>query len=106
MVQESFEEVSFQNASASVSRNPLGASNIVSLQSVENPDLYIRHCNYILWQTEQIAPASDFVFKVVNALNGQSGAVSFQSTNFPTYFLSLATASGLTVTLFSLHARG
>jgi hypothetical protein len=43
---------------------------------------------------QQIAPAEDFIFTVVDALNGEAGAVSFQSVNYPTYFLSLATASG------------
>ena len=53
---------------------------------------------------QQIAPAEDFIFTVVDALNGEAGAVSFQSVNYPTYFLSLATASGVDIITLTLCA--
>jgi len=94
---ESFEEQSFSVAGAPrvISTSVGDIPSFAWLQSTVNPDLYIRHCDYVLWQTPQIAPMQDFVWHVVAALNGESGAVSFQSTNYPTYFLSISPQSGL-----------
>ena len=56
---------------------------------------FIRHCYYVLWQSETISPFEDFLWNVVPALNGQPNSVSFQSTNYPTYFLTLSNATGI-----------
>ena len=65
------------------------------LQSSVNNQLYLRHCYYVLWQSEQISPTEDYLWNIVPALNGQPGAVSFQSTNYPGYYLTISNATGL-----------
>jgi hypothetical protein len=98
---ESFEE---QPATVSQPRLvqglPLGWTWI---QSVVNDQVYIRHCDYVLWETTQIAPMGDFLFDVVPALNGNPNAVSFVPSNYPTYYLSLQSTAG--TSSFNLSVR-
>ena len=41
------------------------------------------------------AVQEDFIWQIVAPLNGAPNAVSFESTNYPGWFLSVATASGV-----------
>jgi hypothetical protein len=55
--QESFEELPFNQvskASAKARSNSVGLPETISIQSSTNSALYIRHCDYILWTTEQV----------------------------------------------------
>jgi len=63
-------------------------NSIVSVIPLTNFNIAMRHCNYIV-QATPIETSDDFNFKLVNALNGDSNAVSFQSTNFPDHYLSI-----------------
>ena len=57
-LQESFEEQQFSSTQARrPATGPLGLPSAAWIQSSVNAQLYIRHCDYILWQTMQIAPA-------------------------------------------------
>jgi hypothetical protein len=95
---ESFEEQAPSvQTPKSASALPLGDTWI---QSTVNPDLFIRHCDYVLWQSETISPFEDFLWNVVPALNCQPNSVSFQSTNYPTYFLTLSNATGILIASF------
>lgn len=83
----------FSNAAISSTQSwdyPIG--NVLgrqSLESVNYPDHFIRHANYL----GEITPIStaldrqDSTFVVVPSLNGRPGAVSIESTNYPGYFL-------------------
>ncbi len=94
IMQESFEEAEFSQA-------PLPRTSFPGslIQSIVNQNLYIRHCDFLLWQTQQglkmgLGLPEDFGWNIVNALNGEPNAVSFESVNYPNYYLSLATVEG------------
>ncbi len=94
MMQESFEEAEFSQA-------PLPRTSFPGslIQSIVNQNLYIRRCDFLLWQTQQglktgLGLPEDFGWNIVNALNGAPNAVSFESVNYPNYYLSLATVEG------------
>lgn len=61
------------------------------LVSVKDPTKRVRHCDYQAFATENESGDDDFNFVIKPALNGAgSGAVSFQSVNFPTMYLTSA----------------
>lgn len=63
---------------------------------VSNAQLGLRHCNYHCSATPVEAGVDDFRFTLVPALNGfPLPAGSFQSKNYPTYYLSLINGSVL-----------
>ena len=66
------------------------------LVSVKDPTKRIRHCDYQAFATENESGDDDFNFVIIPALNGAgSSAVSLQSVNFPTMYLTSAiSASG------------
>lgn len=61
---------------------------IVYLQSINYPDRYIRHANFLgeLTRIPDQRSAQDASFKIVRGL-ADSRLISFESTNFPGYFL-------------------
>jgi len=61
---------------------------VVYLQSINYPDRYIRHANYLgeLTGIPDQRSAQDASFKIVQGL-ADSRLISFESTNFPGYFL-------------------
>eukprot|EP00039_Didymoeca_costata_P024442 m.10286 g.10286 ORF g.10286 m.10286 type:complete len:840 (+) comp4236_c0_seq1:97-2616(+) len=68
--------------------------NYVTL-SVYNTSKSLRHCNALLYETNfGLGPNDDHYFKVVPGLNGTNGTVSFQSRNFPTYYIAPINGSG------------
>lgn len=77
-----------------------GDSTMVSFQSVNYPDHYIRHSNFIAYlQTNSGGPFTmDSSFKVGPAVNGNPKQISIQASNFPGYYL---TAVGQQVNLVS-----
>ncbi|TPQ23390.1 glycoside hydrolase family 43 protein [Streptomyces sporangiiformans] len=56
------------------------------LQSFNFQDRYVRHANLDVRIDPNVSPAQDAQFRVRNGLAG-SGTVSFESVNFPGYFL-------------------
>ena len=66
--------------------------SIVTLTSALLPDLSLRHCYSQAFVTPSDGGA-DHAFRVVAALNGDSGAVSFQSTNYPTNYIAPVTGA-------------
>ena len=75
----------FCNVSAPSTLPPLGS--VVRLQPVELSDYSFRHCDAQGFVTPD-GPDPDHSFTLVAALNGDAGAVSFRSVNFPTYFIA------------------
>lgn len=63
---------------------PISAN--VRLQSYNFPDRYIRHSNYRGQLDANVSPVQDSQFKMVAGLTSTDG-VSFESVNFPGYFL-------------------
>ena len=59
----------------------------VQLQDPAGGGRSLRHCDALLYSTPDSGP-SDHIFALVPALSGAAGAVSFQSTNFPTYYIA------------------
>ncbi|MDT0318977.1 glycoside hydrolase family 43 protein [Streptomyces millisiae] len=57
------------------------------IQSYNNQDRYVRHANFDVRVDANVSPAQDAQFRVVRGLAGGSGHVSFQSVNFPGYYL-------------------
>lgn len=55
--------------------------------------LYLRHCQYVLSCMPNEPGNTDFSFAVVAALNGDASSRSFQSTEFPTYYISIFNAT-------------
>lgn len=80
-----------------------GAHSVEALKGLVqlNPAAYLqlgfRHCDYQAYATPVEQGNNDFVFNVVPALNGGSG-YSFQSTNFPTYYIAPAPGAGVEAT--------
>ncbi len=72
------------------SRDADGTSpQVAQLQSVKDTTKFLRHCDYQAFATQADDGNADFAFSVVPALNGAGpGTVSFQSTNFPTMYLT------------------
>jgi hypothetical protein len=61
---------------------------VLQLQSVKDATKRLRHCDFQAFATQDDEGDEDFSFAVVPALNGAGpGAVSFQSTNFPTMYV-------------------
>lgn len=58
----------------------------VRIQSYNFPDRYIRHSNYRGQLDANVSPVQDSQFKMVAGLTNTDG-VSFESVNFPGYFL-------------------
>jgi hypothetical protein len=62
---------------------------IVSLLPASTPTLSFRHCNGQGFVTPNPpGPLDDHFFTLVAALNGEAGAVSFRSVNFPEYYIA------------------
>jgi hypothetical protein len=57
------------------------------LQSYNLQDRYVRHSNYDVRIDPNVSPAADAQFRVVPGLANASGSVSFESVNFPGYYL-------------------
>jgi hypothetical protein len=66
---------------------PIGTN--ISLRSVNYPDKYIRHRNFVVDLTSIASDQDkkDASFKVAPALNGEAGYVSFEAINYPGYYL-------------------
>lgn len=66
---------------------PLGST--ASLVPADLPTLSFRHCDGQGFVTgDGTPPDMDHIFKVVAPLNGAAHALSFQSTNYPTYYIA------------------
>jgi hypothetical protein len=58
------------------------------IQSYNAPDRYVRHYNYDVRMDPNVSPFTDSQWRVVPGLaNSGTGYVSFESVNFPGYFL-------------------
>lgn len=57
------------------------------IQSYNFPDRYVRHVNLDVRIDAAISPAQDSHFRQVPGLANNSGHVSFESVNFPGYYL-------------------
>jgi hypothetical protein len=77
-----------------------GDPAMVSFQSVNYPDHYIRHSNFIAYlQPDTGGPFSmDSSFKIGPSVNGNAKQISIQASNFPGYYL---TAVGTQVNMVS-----
>ena len=56
-----------------------------------NGSIYLRHCSYVVSSCSYDPGNLDFEYTTVPALNGAASAVSFQSMNFPTKYLTTST---------------
>lgn len=68
----------------------LKRNEVVSFQSSNYPNYYLRHRNYELWLDAYESSDlynNDSSFTVRSALNGQAGFVSFESVNYPGYYI-------------------
>lgn len=76
--------ISFAQSNSTVS-----LEEYVSLQSVNYPNKYIRHYQFLgkITQVRSGLDRKDASFRVVPALNGQEGYVSLESVNYPGYYL-------------------
>lgn len=92
---ESFEEAA---PAASLPRPQTLPSGAHSIASATNPNLRIRHCSFQLWATQPSSPYMDFHWTLVPALNGQPGAVSLESFNYPGYYVTVINGTGDTPT--------
>ena len=81
--------LTFASASAALT----GFHSFSSAKGSKTAPLMIRHCSYEAYATtnKHPGPSGDYVWKVVPALNGKAGAVSLQSSNFMTKYLSIIT---------------
>jgi hypothetical protein len=68
-----------------------------TIAPLANLNLGIRHCTYVASFNPFEPDNTDFSFNLVASLNGNSQLVSFQSTSFPTYFLSIINTTSGTV---------
>ena len=66
---------------------------IAAVISWANTGFFLRHCQYVLSCMPNEPGNSDFSFALVAALNGDSTARSFQSTAYPTHFISIINAT-------------
>ena len=89
---ESFEEVA----------GSVTTPTSTAIASAANLNERIRHCDFDLYATkyqpnkDDLEVSSDFAFIIHSpGLNGQPGSVSFESTNFKGYYISLDTNNGL-----------
>ncbi|HWS37614.1 MAG TPA: AbfB domain-containing protein, partial [Actinoplanes sp.] len=57
------------------------------IQSYNNQTRYVRHSNFDVRIDPNVSPAQDAQFRVVTGLAGGSGYVSFESVNYPGYYL-------------------
>jgi hypothetical protein len=57
------------------------------IQSYNYQDRYVRHANFDVRIDPAASPAQDAQFRLVPGLANGSGFVSFQSVNFPGYYL-------------------
>ncbi|WP_020524921.1 glycoside hydrolase family 43 protein [Catelliglobosispora koreensis] len=57
------------------------------LQSYNYQDRFVRHANYDVRIDANVSPAQDAQFRLVPGLAGGQGYVSFQSVNYPGYYL-------------------
>jgi hypothetical protein len=57
------------------------------IQSYNFQDRYVRHMNFDVRIDPNVSPAQDAQFRLRPGLAGASGTVSFESVNFPGYFL-------------------
>lgn len=67
-----------------------GDGNFVSLESVNFPNYYVRHCGFRIRidpRQETQLYKDDASFKMVAALNGRQGYISFESRNYPGRFI-------------------
>jgi hypothetical protein len=67
-----------------------GNSGMVSFESVNYPNRFLRHAGFRCWLhfINSGLDKDDSSFTVVNALNGDPSMVSFRSANFPSYYLA------------------
>lgn len=70
---------------ALVTRWPSEASS--RIQSYNYPDRYVRHINLDVRIDSDISPFADSMWKIVPGLANSSGYISFESTNYPGYYL-------------------
>ncbi|GAB7044963.1 glycoside hydrolase family 43 protein [Catenuloplanes indicus] len=57
------------------------------LQSYNAQDRYVRHINLDVRIDANVSPAADAQFRIVAGLAGGTGTVSFESVNYPGYYL-------------------
>jgi hypothetical protein len=83
---ESFEGLKpASSLAATVPTLPTGKT--VSLAPLSGTGLLLRHCSFQVFVAD--CPCDkDMDFTVVKAINGKAGSISFQSTNFPSKYLS------------------
>ena len=70
-----------------------GRSGYVSFMTLDASPLYLRHSGFRVWaQPNDFSQlfGDDTSFKIIPSLNNDSSMVSFQSSNFPTHYLSQA----------------
>eukprot|EP00055_Hartaetosiga_balthica_P017725 m.122044 g.122044 ORF g.122044 m.122044 type:complete len:822 (+) comp9387_c1_seq3:100-2565(+) len=76
---------------ATMKSSPLLQPGVYFLNSTLHPSVMVRHCDFQLFATLPSPLPQDFLWDIVPALNGVEGAISFQSINYPTYFITLIT---------------
>ena len=95
---ESFEGLKPSDAEEprAAAAGPFPTGKFVSLAPLSAADTLIRHCSFELFVAGcgHHGCDDDFNFKVVPALNKAAGSVSFQSTNFPSKYVSAAGTKG------------
>ncbi len=64
-----------------------GNAPVHRIQAYTHQDRYVRHANYDVRIDANVNPAQDAQFRVVPGLAGNSGYVSFESVNYPGYYL-------------------
>ena len=62
---------------------------IPGIISWKDTNSYLRHCQFVLSCMANEPGNLDFAFNVVNSLNGNPSARSFQSVSYPTHFISI-----------------
>lgn len=68
-----------------------------TIAPLANLNLGMRHCTYVASFNPFEDTNTDFSFNLVASLNGNTNMVSFQSSSFPTYFLSIINTTSGTV---------